>query len=114
MRWRACMRHTCSTMLAIASGKGGVGKTWLSVTLAQALARSGQRVLLFDGDLGLANVDIPPGLQPHNDHGGVLDGSYALKAEVAATETGESVGWGNRGAVWVELGGASIVNNKKQ
>src|SRR3546814_12869100 len=84
MRWRACMRHTCSTMLAIASGKGGVGKTWLSVTLAQALARSGQRVLLFDGDLGLANVDIQLGLQPHNDLGGVLDGSYALKEAVAA------------------------------
>src|SRR3546814_10651946 len=71
-------------MLAVASGKGGVGKTWLSVTLAQALARSGKRVLLFDGDLGLANVDIQLGLQPRNDLGGVLDGSYALKDAVAA------------------------------
>src|SRR3546814_2433512 len=77
-------QQTCANMLAIASGKGGVGKTWLSVTLAQALARSGRRVLLFDGDLGLANVDIQLGLQPHNDLGGVLDGSYALKDAVAA------------------------------
>jgi flagellar biosynthesis protein FlhG len=66
-------------MLAVASGKGGVGKTWLSVTLAQALARNGKRVLLFDGDLGLANVDIQLGLQPDNDLAGVLDGAYALK-----------------------------------
>jgi flagellar biosynthesis protein FlhG len=77
-------QQTCANMLAVASGKGGVGKTWLSVTLAQALARSGRRVLLFDGDLGLANVDIQLGLQPRNDLGGVLDGSYALKDAVAA------------------------------
>ena len=69
----------CANMLAIASGKGGVGKTWLSVTLSQALARNGKRALLFDGDLGLANVDIQLGLQPDNDLGGVLDGAYALK-----------------------------------
>ncbi|MDP6896369.1 MAG: P-loop NTPase, partial [Rhodospirillales bacterium] len=49
-------------MIAIASGKGGVGKTWFSITLAQALAKRGCRVLLFDGDLGLANLDIQLGL----------------------------------------------------
>jgi len=77
-------QQICANMLAVASGKGGVGKTWLSVTLAQALARDGKRVLLFDGDLGLANVDIQLGLQPRNDLGGVLDGSYTLKDTVAA------------------------------
>lgn len=76
-------QRSCANMLAVASGKGGVGKTWLSVTLAQALARDGTRVLLFDGDLGLANVDIQLGLQPRNDLGGALDGSYALKDAVA-------------------------------
>jgi flagellar biosynthesis protein FlhG len=81
-------QQSCTNMLAVASGKGGVGKTWLSVTLAQALARSGKRVLLFDGDLGLANVDIQLGLQPHNDLGGVLDGSYTLKDAVATHPSG--------------------------
>src|SRR3546814_15694257 len=77
-------QQTCANSVAIASCKGGVGKTWLSVPRAQALASIGQRVLLFDGDPGLANVDVQLGLQPHNDLGGVLDGSYALKDAVAA------------------------------
>ena len=58
--------------IAVASGKGGVGKTWLSVTLCQTLARQGRKVLLFDGDLGLANVDIQLGLAPEKDLGGVM------------------------------------------
>jgi flagellar biosynthesis protein FlhG len=81
-------QQSCANMLAVASGKGGVGKTWLSVTLAQALARDGKRVLLFDGDLGLANVDIQLGLQPRNDLGGVLDGSYGLNEAAAAHPSG--------------------------
>ena len=51
-------------LIAIASGKGGVGKTWLAVTLSHALALAGRRVLLVDADLGLANVDVQLGLEP--------------------------------------------------
>lgn len=47
----------------ITSGKGGVGKTSLAVNLAFALARQGRRILLVDGDLGLANVDVLLGLE---------------------------------------------------
>lgn len=75
-------------LIAVASGKGGVGKTWLSITLAHALARAGQRALLFDGDLGLANVDIQLGLQPEQDLGAALGGGLALQdaaLDVAAT-----------------------------
>ncbi len=58
-------RPTRSTGLTVlASGKGGVGKTFLAVTLAHALARRGRRVLLVDADLGLANVDVQLGLEP--------------------------------------------------
>jgi flagellar biosynthesis protein FlhG len=64
--------------IAIASGKGGVGKTWFAITLAHALARSRSRVLLFDADLGLANVDIQLGLMPKQDLGSVLGGGIAL------------------------------------
>lgn len=65
-------------MTAIASGKGGVGKTWFSITLTHAMARRGLRSLLFDGDLGLANVDIQLGLMPRQDLGGVIAGRLTL------------------------------------
>ncbi|WP_343559842.1 MinD/ParA family protein [Kiloniella sp. b19] len=65
-------------IIAIASGKGGVGKTWLSITLSHALSQQGNKTLLFDGDLGLANVDIQLGLAPNKDMGGVLSGRYSL------------------------------------
>ena len=70
---------TAPTMFcAVASGKGGVGKTWFSITLAQALGRMGSRTLLFDGDFGLANVDVQLGLDPSHDLGGVIAGKYSL------------------------------------
>ena len=61
-------------MIVVASGKGGVGKTWFSISLAQALARKGRRVLLADADLGLANIDVQLGIQPDRDLSAVLTG----------------------------------------
>ena len=65
-------------VIAVASGKGGVGKTWFAITLSHAIARAGRRVLLFDGDLGLANVDIQLGLMPKTDLGSVVAGRMTL------------------------------------
>ena len=75
-------RGRSRNMIAVASGKGGVGKTWLSITLAHALARGGTRTLLFDGDLGLANLDIQLGLMPKNDLGGVIAGRLTLNQAI--------------------------------
>lgn len=69
-------------LITVASGKGGVGKTWVSTTLAHALAREGRKSLLFDGDLGLANVDIQLGLMPETDLGAVFKGKCALEDAV--------------------------------
>ena len=75
-------------ILAIASGKGGVGKTFMSITLCQALARMGKSVLLFDGDLGLANVDIQLGLMPERDLGAVFEGKCNLQSAITKYEEG--------------------------
>ncbi|MBL28731.1 MAG: cobyrinic acid a,c-diamide synthase [Rhodospirillaceae bacterium] len=75
-------------IVAVASGKGGVGKTLLSVTLSQAFARSGLRTLLFDGDLGLANVDVQLGIVPDHDIGMVLAGRVSLAEAVTAYPSG--------------------------
>ena len=69
--------------VAVGSGKGGVGKTWFAITLAHALARSGRRVLLFDADLGLANVDIQLGLTPALDLGSVVSGTATIADAIA-------------------------------
>jgi len=76
------MNEKKNNILAIASGKGGVGKTWLSVTIAHLCARSGRHVLLFDGDIGLANVDVQLGLTPQRDLNSVLSGRHSLKEAI--------------------------------
>src|ERR1043165_4158910 len=50
--------------LAVTSGKGGVGKTFVTANLAAALAARGERVLVLDADLGLANLDVVLNLHP--------------------------------------------------
>lgn len=66
-------------VIAVASGKGGVGKTWFAITLAHALVRRGRRVALIDADLGLANADVQLGLAPRIDLGAVLAGRVAAE-----------------------------------
>ena len=75
-------------MVAIASGKGGVGKTWFAITLKHALAEEKLRTLLFDGDLGLANLDIQLGLMPKHDLGSVIAGRLTLNQSVLKYEEG--------------------------
>lgn len=61
------MVSTFPLVLSVTSGKGGVGKTSISVNLAICLARAGKRVVLLDADLGLANVDVLLGLTPQKN-----------------------------------------------
>ncbi len=66
-------------VLAITSGKGGVGKTNVVAGLAQALAQQGQRVVVMDADFGLANLDILLGLAPKYTLEHVLRGEKVLE-----------------------------------
>ncbi len=63
---------------AITGGKGGVGKSTVSINLAVALAARGRDVMLLDADLGLANVDVLLGLQPIYNLSHVLRGTCTL------------------------------------
>jgi flagellar biosynthesis protein FlhG len=68
------MNKKTPMILSITSGKGGVGKTSVAVNLTYALKNKGHRVLLVDGDLGLANVDILLGITAQTTIRNVLDG----------------------------------------
>jgi len=71
-------RRRCRA-IAIAGGKGGVGKSTVSVNLGMSLAMAGHDVMLLDADMGLANVDVLLGLTPARHIGHLLDGECALE-----------------------------------
>lgn len=74
--------HIMTRLYAIASGKGGVGKTSFTLNLATLLAKQGEKVLLLDGDTGLANLDVQLNLHPDKDLAHVLNGEATL-AQIA-------------------------------
>jgi flagellar biosynthesis protein FlhG len=75
-------RTRAAPIFAIASGKGGVGKTWISTMLSIAFGRAGMRSLLVDCDLGLANVDVQLGVRPNADVHSVVRGFLELESAV--------------------------------
>ena len=68
-------------VIAVTGGKGGVGKTNVCANLAVALRRRGRRVMVLDGDLGLANLDVLLGVRATN----TLEHVFAGKCELADT-----------------------------
>ena len=78
-------------IIAVTSGKGGVGKTFVSANLAAALTRRGQRVLVLDADLGLANLDVVLNLHPKITLHDVFTGKATLDDAILKAPGGFSV-----------------------
>jgi flagellar biosynthesis protein FlhG len=72
------MLRAQARVIAITSGKGGVGKTNIVANLGYALGKAGNKVLIFDADLGLGNLDVLLGLTPRHNLSHVIQGRRRL------------------------------------
>jgi len=84
-------------VLAVASGKGGVGKTNVSINLGCCLSSLGRTVALMDADMGLANVDVLLGIQPKYNLSHVLSGERSLEEVIVEGPAGLRVVPGSSG-----------------
>jgi len=78
-------------VLAVTSGKGGVGKTNLVGNLAVTLERLGKRVVILDADVGLANIDIIFNMRPEYNISHVISGEKNIKQVIVTTEHGVKI-----------------------
>ena len=77
-------------VITVTSGKGGVGKTSISINLAIQLARMGKRVVVFDADFGLANIEIMLGVRPQYNLADMMFKGKDLKDIIVQSEEGIS------------------------
>jgi flagellar biosynthesis protein FlhG len=76
---RRLTKPTLTKVISVTGGKGGVGKTNVTLGVAMAMARQGKKVTVLDADLGLANVDVMLGIRPTRNLSHVLSGECELK-----------------------------------
>ncbi len=92
-------RSSRARVIAVASGKGGVGKTNLSVNLAVAMTRLGRRVVLADLDIGLSNADVLLDVHPKFNLSHVLSGEVSPLDVLVKTPSGVFLLPGSNGSV---------------
>ncbi|MBJ3826602.1 P-loop NTPase, partial [Salmonella enterica subsp. enterica serovar Typhimurium] len=76
---RRLTQPSLTKVIAVTGGKGGVGKSNVTLGLAICMARQGKKVMVLDADLGLANVDVMLGIRAKRNLGHVLAGECELK-----------------------------------
>jgi len=106
------LAHANCRVIAVTSGKGGVGKSNISVNFALAMASRGRRVLLFDADMGLANVDVMLGIIPQYNLASVLNGQKTLQEIIVEGPNGIKVVASGSGGVQ-ELADLNDTQRKK-
>ncbi len=85
---REMKSHHPVRVIAVTSGKGGVGKSNVTVNLAVALAQNGERVMVMDADMGLANIDVLLGLSPGLNLSHVINGECSLEETIIEGPSG--------------------------
>jgi flagellar biosynthesis protein FlhG len=90
-----------AVVIAVTSGKGGVGKTFMSANTAAALAKRGLRVLVLDADLGLANLDVVLNLYPKTTLHDVFTGKSTLREAILKALAGLTCCW--QAQVWLSI-----------
>jgi flagellar biosynthesis protein FlhG len=83
--------HRPIKVISVTSGKGGVGKTQVVANLALALKAKGQEVLIFDGDMGLANIDIIYNISPKYNLKHLMDGSKTIEEVIFSGPDGVKI-----------------------
>ncbi|MFZ7131476.1 MAG: MinD/ParA family protein [Eubacteriales bacterium] len=94
--------NNCIKIYSIVSGKGGVGKTNISINLAIKLQQMGKNVLILDADMGMANVDIMMGVEPKYDLFDFIRGNVTLKEIITSGPAGVDFISGGSGLFSIE------------